>query len=156
MKYGFKLLDICNFLKGSLSSLSENLSDEYKIITKLHFPDHFELLKEKICFPYEWLTKENLYDKKLPSIDKSYSSLKLQNISKKDYDKTIEIFNKLNCKIVKDNLEIYMKLDICLQSDIFNVFRNTIWDKFKIDCTKYITRMLFKLGFDVKIYWSKN
>ena len=81
MKYGFKLLDICNFIKGSLSKLSEKLSDKDNFITKKHFPDNFELLREKICFPYEWLTKENIYDKELPSIDKFYSSLKLQNIS---------------------------------------------------------------------------
>ena len=30
-----------------------------------------------------------------------------------------------------------MKLDITLQSDIFNVFRNCIWNKFEIDCSKY-------------------
>ena len=60
MKYSFKLLDICNFLKSSLSSLFENLSDEYKIATKHHFPDHFDMLKEKVNFPYEWLTEENL------------------------------------------------------------------------------------------------
>ena len=150
MKYGFKLLDICNLLKGSLSSLSENLSDEYKIITKHHFPNNFGLLKEKAHFPYEWLTKENLYDKNLPSIDKFYSSLKLQNISKKEYDKTIDIFNKLKCKNIKDFLKIYMKLDICLQADIFNVFRNTIWEKFKIDCSKYITGCSLSLDLMLK------
>ena len=53
MKYGFKLLDICNFIKGSLSKLSENLSDKDKIITKRHFSNDFELFKEKINFPYE-------------------------------------------------------------------------------------------------------
>ena len=126
MKYSFKLLDICNFIKGSLSKLSENLLDKNKIITKKHFPDNFELLKEKACFPYEWLTKENIYDKKLPSIDEFYSSLKLKNINEEEYEKTLEIYKKLGCKNVKDYLEIYMKLDICLQSDIFNVFRNTI------------------------------
>ena len=139
MKYSFKLLDICNFIKGSLFKLSENLSDEDKIITKKHFPDNFDLLKEKACFPYEWLTRENIYDKQLPSIDKFYSSLKLQNISQKQYDKTIEIYKKLKYKNVKDYLEIYMKLDICLQADVFNVFRNTIWNKFEVDCSKYIT-----------------
>ena len=81
MKYSFKLLDICNFIKGSLSELSKNLLDKDKIITKKHFPDNFELLKEKACFPYEWLNKDNIYDKQLPPIDKFYSSLKLQNIS---------------------------------------------------------------------------
>ena len=104
MKYSFKLLDICNFIKGSLSELSKNLLDEYKIITKKHFPNNFELLKEKVCFPYEWLTKENIHHKKLPSIDKFYSSLKLQNIKKEEYDKTIEIYKKLKCKNVKDYL----------------------------------------------------
>ena len=66
MKYSFRLLDISNFIKGSLSSLSKKLSDEYKIVTKRHFPNNFELLKQKTCFPYEWLTKENIYDKQLP------------------------------------------------------------------------------------------
>ena len=139
MKYSFKLLDICNFVKGSLSELSKNLLDKDKIITKKHFPNNFDMLKEKTDFPYEWLTKENLLDKELPSIDKFYSSLKLKNISKEEYDKTIDIYKKLKCKNVKDYLEIYMKLDICLQADIFNTFRNTIWNKFEVDCSKYIT-----------------
>ena len=34
MKYSFKLLDICNFVKGSLSELSKNLLDKDKIVTK--------------------------------------------------------------------------------------------------------------------------
>ena len=150
MKYSFKLLDICNFVKGSLSKLTEKLSDEHKIITKHHFPDNFELLKQKAHFPYEWLTEENLYDERLPSIEKFYSSLKLQNISEEEYNKTIEIFDKLKCKNFKDYLEIYMKLDVCLQADIFNVFRNTIWDKFIIDCSKYVTGCSLSLDLMLK------
>ena len=150
MKYSFKLLDICNFLKGSLSDLFKNLVDKEKLITKKHFPDNFELLKEKTCFPYEWLTKENLLDKELLSIDKFYSSLKLRNIIKEEYDKTIDIYKKLGCKNVKDYLEIDMKLDITLQADIFNVFRNTIWNKFEIDCFKYVTSCSLTLDLILK------
>ena len=153
MKYSFKLLDICNFIKGSLSELSKNLLDKDKIITKQHFPNNFELLKEKTAFPYEWLTNENLLDKQLPSIDKFYSSLKLGNINKEEYDKTIDIYKKLGCKNVKDYLEIYMKLDICLQADIFNTFRNTIWNKFEIDCSKYITSC--SLSLDLMLKYTK-
>ena len=153
MKYSFKLLDISDFIKGSLSGLSKNLLDKDKIITKKHFSNDFELLKEKACFPYEWLTKENIYDKELPSIDKFYSSLKLQDIEKEEYDKTLEIYKKLKCKNVKDYLEIYMKLDIGLQADIFNTFRNTIWDKFEIDCSKYITSC--SLSLDLMLKYTK-
>ena len=42
MKYSFKLLDICNFIKGSLSELSKNLLDKDKIINKKHFPNNFD------------------------------------------------------------------------------------------------------------------
>ena len=60
LKYSLKLLDLCNFIKGSLNDLSKNLNDKDKYITKEHFSDNFELLKYKVCFPYEFLTKENI------------------------------------------------------------------------------------------------
>ena len=150
IKYSLKLLDMCNFIKGSLSELSKNLNDKDKFITKQHFSNNFELLKYKTCFPYEWLTKENIYIENLPSIENFYSSLKLDNITKEDYNKTLEIYKKLNCKNIKEYLDIYLKLDICLQSDIFNVFRKTIWDKFEIDCSKYITSCSLSLDLMLK------
>ena len=141
---------MCNFIKGSLNDLSKNLNYKNKIVTREHCSDNFELLKYKLCFPYEWLTKENIYNENLPSIENFYSSLKLDNITKKDYNKTLEIYKKLNCKNIKEYLDIYLKLDICLQSDIFNVFRRCIWDKFEIDCCKYITSCSLSLDLMLK------
>ena len=69
LKYSLKLLDMCNFIKRSLSELSKNLNDKDKIITREHFKDNFELLKYKTCFPHEWLTNKNIYYKNLPSIE---------------------------------------------------------------------------------------
>ena len=76
---------MCNFIKGSLNDLSKNLND--KIITREHFSNNFELLNEKTYFPYEFITKQNIYNENLPSIEKFYSSLKLDGISEKDYKK---------------------------------------------------------------------
>ena len=150
IKYSLKLLDICNFIKGSLSELSKNSNDKDKFITKERFSNNFELLKHKTCFPYECITKENVYNENLPSIENFYSSLKLDYISEKDYDKTLEIYKKLNCENIKEYLDIYLKLDMCLQADIFNVFRNCIWDKFEIDCSKYITSCSLSLDLMLK------
>ena len=58
IKYSLKLLDMCNFIKGSLSELSKNLNDKDKFITREHFSDNFELMKYKVCFPYEFITKK--------------------------------------------------------------------------------------------------
>ena len=41
IKYSLKLLDMYNFIKGSLSELSKNLNDKNKIVTKQHFSDNF-------------------------------------------------------------------------------------------------------------------
>ena len=149
IKYSLKS-DMCNFIKGSLSELSKNLNDKNKITTKQHFSDNFELMKYKACFSYEWLTIKNIHNENLPSIKNFYSSLKLDNISEEDYDKTLEIYKKLICKNVKEYLDIYLKLDICLQSHIFNVFRKCIWDKFEIDCSKYITSCSLSLDLMLK------
>ena len=63
IKYSLKLLDMCNFIKGSLNDLSKNLNDKNKIVTREYFKDNFELMKYKVCFPYEFITKENIYNK---------------------------------------------------------------------------------------------
>ena len=47
-------------------------------------------------------------------------------------------------------MDIYLKLDICLQADIFNVFRNCIWNKFEIDFSKYITSCSLSLDLMLK------
>ena len=155
MKYSYKMLDVSNFIKGSLADLSNNLSDNHKIITKKHFPINFELLKRKSFLPYEWLTEKNIYNQELPPIQDFYSSLKLQNIEQEQYDQTLEIYKQLKCENIKDYLEIYMKLDVCLQVDIFNVFRNIIWDKFGIDACKYQTSCSLSLDLMLKYTRAK-
>ena len=107
----------------------------------------------KTCFHlyvFIFINKENIYNENLPSIENFYSSLKLDNISEEDYNKTLEIYKKLKYKNSKQYLDIYLKLDICLQADIFNVFRKTIWDKFEIDCSKYITSCSLSLDLMLK------
>ena len=69
IKYSLKLLDMYNFIKGSLNDLSKKLNDKDKFITKEHFSNNFELMKYKVCFPYEFITKENIYNENLPSIE---------------------------------------------------------------------------------------
>ena len=48
-----------------------------------------------------------------------------------------------------------MKLDICLQADLFNVLRNLIWDEFQIDCSKYITSCSLSLDLMLKYTGGK-
>ena len=88
-------------------------------------------------FSYEWINEDNLNNKELPKIEDFYSSIKLKTISEKKYKQTKEIYNKLEFKNIKEYLDTYLKSDITLLCDIFENFRDEIWNKFHLDCSKY-------------------
>ena len=90
-------------------------------------------------FPYEWINEDNLNNKELPGIKDFYSSLKLESISKEEFEQTKETYDKLKFKNIKEYLDTYLKLDITLLCDIFENFRKGIWDKFGLDYSKYIS-----------------
>ena len=89
-------------------------------------------------FPHEWINEDNLNNKKSPKIEDFYSSLKLINNIRKKYKQTKELYDELEFKNIKEYLDTYLKSDITLLCDVFENFRKSIWDKFKLDCTKHI------------------
>ena len=137
--YSLRVIDSCNLIMGSLDKLSSDLNNKYKYETKKEFKDNFEIINEKMNFPYEWINEDNLNNKELPGINDFYSSLKLETISKVEYNRTKEIYNKLEFKNIKEYLDTYLKLDITLLCDIFENFRKGIWNKFGLDCSKFIS-----------------
>ena len=137
--YSLRVIDSYNMIMGSLNSLSTNLNNKYKYETKKEFKDNFEIINKKMNFPYEWINENNLDNKDLPGIKDFYSSLKLETISEEEYKQTKEIYNKLKFKNIKEYLDTYLKLDITLLTDIFENFRKGIWDKFGLDCSKYVS-----------------
>ena len=137
--YSLRVIDSYNMIMGSLNSLSTNLNNKYKYETKKEFKDNFEIINKKMNFPYEWINENNLDNKDLPEIKDFYSSLKLETISEEEYKQTKEIYNKLKFKNIKEYLDTYLKLDITLLTDIFENFRKGIWDKFGLDCSKYVS-----------------
>ena len=137
--YSLRVIDSYNLIMGSLNNLSSNLNNEYRYETKKEFKDNFEIINKKMNFPYEWINEDNLNNEELPGIKDFYSNLKLETISEKDYNQTKEIYDKLKFKNIKEYLDTYLKLDITLLTDIFENFRKGIWDKFGLDCSKYIS-----------------
>ena len=138
-KYSLKVIDSLNFLIGSLHSLSTNLNNNYKYETKKEFKNKFELINKKMNFSYELLNEDNLNNKELPKIKDFYSSIKLETISEEEYNQTKEIYDKLEFKNIKEYLDTYLKLVITLLCAIFENFRKGIWNKFNLDCSKYIS-----------------
>ena len=47
-KYDIKIIDSLSFLQGDLNRLSKDLDDNFKIITKEHFKNNFEMINKKL------------------------------------------------------------------------------------------------------------
>ena len=64
--YNIKIIDSLSFLQSNLDSLSKELDDDLKIITKNHFQDKFEMITKKLeNFPYMHINPNNLNEKNL-------------------------------------------------------------------------------------------
>ena len=60
-EYSIKIIDSLAFLQSNLDSLSKDLDNDLKIITKKHFKDKFEMINKKLeNFPYNFINPENL------------------------------------------------------------------------------------------------
>ena len=72
---------------------------------------------------------EKFLDKKLPDERTFFSSLKDKCIGEKDYLRAINVWNLFKINTMGDYDEIYLKTDVLLLADVFEMFINT--------CLKY-------------------
>ena len=138
--YSIKIIDSLAFLQSNLDSLSKDLDNDLKIITKNHFQNKFELVNKKLeNFPYNYVNPDNLENKELPDKKHFYNMLKLKDITDKDYKIVKKFYENMKFKNIKEYLECYLISDITLLADIFNNFRKIIFDNLELDPVKYIS-----------------
>ena len=68
-----------------------------------------------------WVEK---FKGEFPSKEKCYSSLTGKNISEKEYEHALNVWNKFEMKMMKDYHNLYLQCDILLLADVFEKFRN--------------------------------
>ncbi len=75
----------------------------------------------------------------LPSKESFYSQLKLDGITDEGYEHATNVYNKFKCKKFLDYHLLYLKCDVLLLADIFENFRVTCQNTYKLDPLNYIT-----------------
>ena len=138
--YSIKIIDSLAFLQSNLDSLSKDLDDDLKIITKKHFQDKFEMVNKKLeNFPYNYVNPKNLENANLPDKKYFYNMLKLKDITDEEYKKVKNFYKNMEFKNLREYLECCLKSDITLLADIFNNFRKIISYNLGLDPVKYIS-----------------
>ena len=153
-KYSIKIIDSLSFLQSDLNSLSKDLDNDLKIITKEHFKNNFEMVNKKLeNFPYSYINLNNLDEKDLPRKKEFYNILTMNDIQDDEYEKVKLFYKKMKFKNLRKYLECYLTTDITLLADIFNNFRKMIFNEFELDSVKYISAP--SLSKDCALKYSK-
>ena len=103
-------IDNFQFLSSSLDSLVKNLNkDDFKYLAQEFDNNVLDLVKQKGFYPYEYMSDFEKSKEQLPCKDKFYSSLKGKNISGKEYEHVLNVWNKFEMKTMKDYHDLYLK-----------------------------------------------
>ena len=124
IKFEIRFIDSFKFLQTSLANLVSNLQpSDFKNLNRV-IKENTSLLARKGVYPYDYVSSiDKLKQTKLPPKEDFYSKLNDEEISEKDYQHAINVWNSFNCKTLQDYHDLYLKSDVLLLADVFENFR---------------------------------
>ncbi|XP_066590540.1 uncharacterized protein [Prorops nasuta] len=135
--YSFRLLN------SSLEKLANYVDQNNFTCLKSEFQDislnAFNLLTRKGVFPYDYVKDLNvLNESKLPS----------QN----DYTHALKVWNTFNIQNIGEYSDLYLKTDVLLLADIFENFRKSCINNYRLDPVHYLS--LPSYTWDVMLFYT--
>ena len=133
-------LDSFQFMSSSLDKLVSNLPRESLKYTSEIFKDNkLDLMARKGVYPYDYMDSFDKFNCQLPTKEDFYSILNDEHISDEDYNHAKDVWNTFNLKNMGEYHDLYLKSDILLLSDVFENFRKTCLQYYKLDPCHYFT-----------------
>ena len=134
-------IDSFQFMSSSLDKLVSNLPKDALKYTSQVFGDlQLELMTRKGVYPYDYMDSfEKFKEKKIPPKSAFYSQLTDEDISDEDYEHVKQVWKAFQLKTLGGYHDLYLKSDVLLLADVFENFRRTCLDCYKLDPCHYFT-----------------
>ena len=101
---------------------------------------HFELIRRKGVYPYDYMDSFDRFDEtELPSQESFFNKLFGSSCSDTEYAHATQVWNAFGCETMGDYHDIYLQLDVLLLADVFENFRITCLEFYKLDPLHYYT-----------------
>ena len=140
--FNLRFIDSFGFMASSLSQLVVDLKqgglDKFKNVSR-EFGSDAELMTRKGVYPYSFMDEYNKFDIDPFTLTKSdfRNDLTGEDISDCDYEFFKEICNTFSIKTLGEYHDLYLKSDVLLLSDVFENFRETCFQYYKLDPAHY-------------------
>ena len=148
---GFTLFG--RFLSSSLDELVSLLAKAGKenfVHTLKHLGTDDDLVFSRGVYPYSHMkSRKQLKETELPPISKFHDSLRNEPLDPRDYERAKATWSKFDIQNLQQYHHHYLLTDVLLLTDVFEHFRNAIYEEHGIDCLHYPT--LPSLFFDMAL-----
>ena len=134
-------IDSFQFMSSSLDKLVSNLPAEaLKYTSKRFQKEKLNLMTRKGIYPYDYMDSFEKFNKtELPTKEEFYSILNNEHISDEDYCHAKKVWNTFQLQTMGEYHNLYLKSDILLLADVFENFRKTCLQYYKLDPCHYFT-----------------
>ena len=133
-------IDSFQFMSSSLDKLASNLPREaFKYTSEQYKGKKLDLMVRKGVYPYDYMDSFDKFNEKLPFKEDFYSILNDEHISNEEYQHAQTVWNEFKLKNMGEYHDLYLKTDILLLADVFENFRRTCLQYYKLDPCHYFT-----------------
>ena len=155
-------IDTMRFMLSSLAALIKNVPED-----KMHFLKHLAkndeelmFMKQKGHFPYEWFDDIEKLKMPITELRKEMfdNDLTLSKLENEEWADVLNIIDKLNIKTFEEYHDFYLNIDVNGLADVFENFRTTSLDYYKLDPCHYVgtpsfgwDAMLLKTGVKLEL-----
>ena len=113
--------------------------DKLKYTSKMFKDKKLDLMARKGVYPYDYMDSFEKFNSPLPKKEEFFSILNNKHISNEDYEHAKNVWNTFNLKNMGEYHDLYLKSDILLLVDVFENFRKTCFEYYKLDPCHYFT-----------------
>ena len=134
-------LDSFQFMNSSLDKLVSNLPKDALMYTSEEFQDKkLKLMSQKGVYPYDYMDNFDRFDEQTPPAkEEFYSIMNDQHILDEDYNHAQNVWKTFKLRNMGEYHDLYLKSDVLLLADIFENFRKTCLEYYKLDPCHYFT-----------------
>ena len=134
-------VDSFQFMSSSLDKLVSNLPKDALKYTSEEFTGmKLSLMSQEGLYPYDHMDSFKKFDQtELPTKDQCYSVLNDQHITNDEYNHAKRVWKTFNIKTMGEYHDLYFKSDVLLLADVFENFRRTCLQYYKLDPCHYFT-----------------